>query len=357
MPALQSDKPAPSLTPQISSEDQRRLSQLQQEFNKKVRQIEQLKQELATRRDSMDLAQKRIEKELRPIIMQQVEQRAELAHLLDEAFALPLFSFREKEKLALLIADIALDLIQNYERTDLIALHDRYAEVPYAERAAYIADEDFAEEDNASEEEQGIHDSWEDLDDFERIQAQLDREEEEREQARQNRQKGRKTKAQKEKEAKAKAELSNISKASRRVYTDLAKQLHPDKERDETKRAWKEEAMKRVTQAYHHDDFFELLRLQMEFMQEQGQALDKLPDEQLQYYIKILDDQLSELQDELSGFISGPNASFYDRFCGSPKQMNQKFKQAKESLTFELEQLKQNLRILQDPVQIKVILK
>jgi hypothetical protein len=63
------------------------------------------------------------------------------------------------------------------------------------------------------------------------------------------------------------------------------------------------------------------------------------------------------LQDELSGFISGPNASFYDRFCGSPKQMNQKFKQAKESLTFELEQLKQNLRILQDPVQIKVILK
>ncbi|WP_299705502.1 J domain-containing protein [uncultured Pontibacter sp.] len=358
MPAPKSDKPVPSLTPQIATPDQRRLSQLQQEFNKKVAQIEQLKQELATRRDSMDIAQKRIEKELRPIIMQQVAQRAELAHLLDDAFALPLFSFREKEKLALLIVDIALDLIQNYERKDLITLHDRYAEVAYAERAAFVAEEeDLAEEGIASEEEEAIPDNWDDLDDFERIQAQLDREEEERERAKQNRQKGRKTKAQKEKEAKAKAELSSISKASRRVYTDLAKQLHPDKERDETKRAWKEEAMKRVTQAYHHDDFFELLRLQMEFLQEQGQALDKLPDEQLQYYIKILNDQLSDLQADLNGFIFGPNAIFFDRFCGSPKQMNQKFKQAKESLTYELEQLKQNLRVLQDPVQIKVILK
>ncbi|MCP2042655.1 J domain-containing protein [Pontibacter sp. HSC-36F09] len=357
MPAFKSDKPVPSLTPQITSPDQRRLSQLQQEFNRKVAQIEQLKQELATRRDSMDLAQKRIEKDLRPIIMQQVAQRVELAHLLDDAFALPLFSFREKEKLAQLIASIAFDLIQNYERKDLIGLHDRYAEVLYAERDAYLTEEDDFPEEGIAEEEAAIPDNWDELDEFERIQAQLDREEEERERARQNRQKGRKTKAQQEKEAKAKAELSNISKASRRVYTDLAKQLHPDKERDETKRAWKEEAMKRVTQAYHHDDFFELLRLQMEFLQEQGQALDKLPDEQLAYYIKILNDQLSELQAELHGFISGPNASFYDRFCGSQKQMNQKFKQAKEGLTYELEQLKQNLRMLQDPVQIKVILK
>ncbi|PVY44091.1 J domain-containing protein [Pontibacter virosus] len=358
MPAFKSDKPVPSLTPQITSSDHRRLSQLQQEFNQKVAQIEQLKQELATRRDSMDLAQKRIEKELRPIIMQQVAQRVALAHLLDEAFALPLFSFREKEKLAQLIASISLDLIQNYERKDLISLHDRYAEVPYAEHDTYLYEEEnFPEEGITDQEEEAIPDNWDELDEFERIQAQLDREEEERERARQNRQKGRKTKAQQEKEAKAKAELSNISKASRRVYTDLAKQLHPDKERDETKWAWKEEAMKRVTQAYHHDDFFELLRLQMEFLQEQGQALDKLPDEQLAYYLKILNDQLSELQADLNSFISGPNASFYDRFCGSPKQMNQKFKQAKEGLAYELEQLKQNLKVLQDPVQIKVILK
>ena len=352
-----SNTPVPSLTPQITAAEQRQLSQLQQEFNQKTEQIEKLKQEIAARRASMEQAQKRIEKDLRPIIMQQVEKRVELVHLLDEAFALPLFSIREKEKLAFLIADIAFDLIESYERQDLIPLYDRYAEVPYAARAAYSEEEDEPREEGIADAEAGIADNWEDLDEFERIQAQLDREQEEREKAKQNRQKGRKTKAQQEKEAKAKAELNNISKASRRVYTDLAKQLHPDKELDETKRAWKEEAMKRVIQAYHHDDFFELLRLQMEFLQEQGIALEKLPDEQLQYYVKLLDDQVSELQSELNAFIFGPDATFYDRFCGSQKQMNQKFKRAKESLTHELESLKQNLRVLQDPVMIKVLLK
>ncbi|MBJ6119912.1 J domain-containing protein [Pontibacter sp. BT310] len=353
MPA--SNKPVPNLTPQISTSAERKLSKLQQEFNQKTEQIELLKKEIATRRESMNLAQKRIEKELRPIILQQLEKRVELANLLDQAFSLPIFSIREKLKISALIENITFDLISNYERRDMIELHDRYAEYTYAERTAFTAEDP---DETIADDELTIEDDFDDLDDFERIQAQLDREREQREQEKQNRQKNRKTKAQREKEAQAKAELSNISKASRRVYTELAKQLHPDKEQDETKRAWKEEAMKRVTQAYHHDDFFELLRLQMEFMQEQGQALDTLQDEQLQYYVKILTDQLDELKAEFQDLANGPDAGFYTRFCGSPKQMDQKFKSAKEDLTLELEQLKQNVRTLQDdPQMIKVILK
>ncbi|MHC2992525.1 hypothetical protein OB13_13370, partial [Pontibacter sp. HJ8] len=332
-----SNKPVPSLTPQISSNGQRQLSKLQQEFNQKVAQVEQLKQETAARRASMSQARKRIEKELLPIIARQIAKRVELVQLLDEAFALPLFSFREKEKLALLIADITFDLIAQYERQDMIVLHDRYAEFPYAERIVLDEEDETDLTAGIAEEEPDIAEDFGDLDEYERIQAQLDREMEQREQEKQNRQKGRKTKAQQEKEAKAKAELNNISKASRRVYTDLAKQLHPDKEQDETKRAWKDEAMKKVTQAYHHDDFFELLRLQMEFLQEQGQALDKLPDEQLQYYVQLLTDQVNELKQELDAFTFGPDTDFYNRFCGSPKQMDQKFKRAKEDLNQELE--------------------
>ncbi|WP_266203302.1 coiled-coil domain-containing protein [Pontibacter kalidii] len=349
-----SNKPVPSLTPQITSPGNRKLSKLQQEFNQKTEQIGQLKQELAAGRKSINLAQKRIEKELRPIIEQQLERRVELAYLLDAAYALSIFSFREKEKLAALIENITFDLVSSYERRDMVELHDKYAEFTYAERTTFAA-EDVEE---VIPDELGLEDEFEDLDDFERIQAQLDRETEQREREKQNRQKSRKTKAQLAKEAQAKAELSNISKASRRVYTELAKQLHPDKERDEAKRAWKEEAMKRVTQAYHHDDFFELLRLQMEFMQEQGQALGTLPDEQLQYYVQILTDQVEELKAELHDFLTGPNAGFYTRFCGTPKQMDQKFKSAKEDLHRELEQLKQNLRTLQsDPQMIRVLLK
>ncbi|MBC5992736.1 J domain-containing protein [Pontibacter cellulosilyticus] len=354
----QSNKPARQLTPQITSSDKRKLSKLQEEFNQKTALIDQLKQELAAKHESINLAQKRIEKELRPIIDQQLEKRVELAQLLDEAFALPLFSFREKEKLAALIENITFDLIANYERRDMVELHDRYAEFTYKEKTVYDQEDEQNLDESIADDEPETEDAFGDLDEYERIQAQLDREMERREREKQNRQKSRKTKAQLAKEAQAKAELSNISKASRRVYTELAKQLHPDKERDETMRAWKEEAMKRVTQAYHHDDFFELLRLQMEFMQEQGQALDMMPDEQLQYYVQILADQVDELKAELQEFSSGPNSIFYTRFCGTSKQMDQKFKSAKENLTQELEQLKQNLRTLQtDPQMIRVLLK
>ncbi|MFD2513033.1 J domain-containing protein [Pontibacter locisalis] len=353
----QNNTPSPLRIPQISIQDKSKLSKLQQEFNQKTTLIDQLKQDLAAKRESMNLAQKRIEKELRPIIKQQLEKRVELAKLLDEAYALPIFSFREKEKLAALIENITFDLIVNYERRDMVELHDRYAEFTYAERIAYIKEDEEDLDKTIVDDVPDADNTFEDLDEFERIQAQLDREMEKREQEKQNRQKGRKTKAQLAKEAQAKAELNNISKASRRVYTELAKLLHPDKERDETMRAWKEEAMKRVTQAYHQDDFFELLRLQLEFMQEQGQALDQLPDERLEYYVKILTEQVDELKTELQEFISGPNAGFFTRFCGTPKQMDQKFKSAKEDLSHELEQLKHNLRSLQDPQIIRVLLK
>ncbi|MCX2741274.1 J domain-containing protein [Pontibacter anaerobius] len=354
----QNNKPARQLTPQITSPGKHKLSKLQQEFNQKTALIDQLKQELAARHESINLAQKRIEKELRPIIEQQLEKRVELANLLDEAYASALFSYREKEKLATLIENITFDLIANYERQDMVELHDRYAELTYNEKTAYTQEDTQAPDESIKDDEPGIEEDFDDQDDFERIQAQLDREMEQREQEKQNRQKSRKTKAQLAKEAQAKAELSNISKASRRVYTELAKLLHPDRELDETKRAWKEEAMKRVTQAYHHDDFFELLRLQLEFMQEQGQALDQLPEEQLQYYVKILTDQVEELKGELQDLLTGSNAGFYTRFGGTPKQMDQKFKSAKEDLNRELEQLKQNLRTLQDdPQMIRMLLK
>lgn len=352
-----STTPASSLSPQIAVTDKNQLSKLQQQFNKKVKQIEKLKQDMAAREESINLAKKRIEKELKPITSKIIEKRVELVKLLDEAYPLTFFRKREKEKLAYLISDIAFDLVDKYGREDMLEIHDKYSDLSFEET---IAEE---EEDARFIAEQLISDVFgvdiqvDDLDDFDSIQAQLDREMEQREQEKQKRQKNRKTKAQLAKEAKAKAELQNISKASRRVYTELAKLLHPDAEQDPEVRIWKEEAMKRVTQAYHHDDFFELLRLQMEFTQEQSQVLNKLPDEQLKYYIKILSDQIRELQYELDDFRFTPEAQLLHQFGGTPKQMDQKFKYAKEDLNAELQQLTRDLRNLQDPQEIRQLLK
>ncbi len=347
--------PALPLTPQIAAPDKSKLTKLQQEFNDKTQQIDKLKQQISARQASIDIAQNRFEKELKPFILQIVEQRVEIVKLLDEAYTLPFFKRNETDKLSDLIVRITHELITGHNRKDMLEYYNKYAEVAYYERTSFTENDSQDQHSNPQEEAFEAESKTTDYPDFEDYQAQLDWENEQREREKQNRQKDRKTKAQQAKEAQAKAELNNISKASRRVYTELAKQLHPDKEQDENARPWKEEAMKKVTQAYHNDDFFELLRLQMEFLQEQ--KLHTLPEDQLKYYIQILSDQVKELKDELANFSYSHNADFYNSFCGTPKQMNQKFKQAKEDLAYELQNLKINFRNLQDPQEIRMMLK
>ncbi|RIJ37367.1 J domain-containing protein [Pontibacter oryzae] len=349
--------PARSFMPQIPAQAGGKLGKLQEQFNKKTQQIEKLKLELAAKRESINLAQKRVDDELKPLIAQIVEQQVILVQLLDEAYALPFFRKREKEKLADLIAGMAFDLIDKYGRQDLVPLHDKYAPRSFEESIAQVEEDARQVAEDIFSTVFGFDEEPDEPYDFENIQDQLDREAERREQEKQNRQKSRKTKAQQAKEDKAKAELSNIGKACRRVYTELAKQLHPDKEQNETERAWKEEAMKQVTQAYHNDDFFELLRLQMEFLHLHQDALGQLPDDQLKYYIKLLSDQVQTLEDELDDFLFGPDGAFYEHYCGTPKQMNQKFKQAKDGLGYELQRLRYELRLLQDPQEIRNMLK
>lgn len=80
------------------------------------------------------------------------------------------------------------------------------------------------------------------------------------------------------------------------------KQLHPDAEQDEQKKAWKTEMMKKVTEAYEKDDFYTLLQLQLELNIIDEEHLGKLSTEQLKYYNKILNEQIIELEREYFAF-------------------------------------------------------
>ncbi|WP_046313856.1 hypothetical protein [Pontibacter korlensis] len=349
---------APAALPQISvsAKGRNKLLKLQLKFNQKVKKISELKEELLKRKESISHIQKRVHDELQPLIEQLLEQRVALAHLLDRAYVLPFFRKREKEKLALFIEETTFELIDRYGRHELKELHDKYAELSFEDSQALVEEE-------ANEIAEQLF--WDvfgievDLDDpeFDSIEDELDQKARQREQEKQARQKTRKTKAQLAKEEKAKAELSNISKTSRRVYTNLAKLLHPDAEQDQQTRVWKEEAMKRVTQAYHQDDFFELLRLQMEFMQHEGQQLDSLPEEQLTYYTKLLDEQLGNLENALDLFSFSAEGELYFRYGGTSKQMDQKFSKEKKEILLDIEFMKEELKILQDPQQVRLMLK
>ncbi|CAN5755313.1 J domain-containing protein [soil metagenome] len=348
------------LIPQITVKDKSALAKLQRQFNSKIKKINTLKASLEEAEQALQVARQRLHKELQPLLDKLLEARIAFVKLLDRSYALPYFRKKEKEKIGFLIGDLAYDLISQHGVEELTEIHDRYTEKTHAEYEAEADEMAKGMAHSMFKDIFGLDLDFDNLDDLEKVQAQIEQQMEEKQQAHQTRRAGRKkTPAQLEKEAKAKAEMANISKASRRIYTDLVKLLHPDKEQDPTARAWKEEAIKKVTLAYEQDDFFELLRMQMEFIEEQDRGLDLLSEQQLKYYIKMLNDQIRELEDEqfsrTGGF--GPGADFYYRYCGNPKQMDQKFAREKRELKKELTQLQQDLQELESPKSLREFLK
>jgi len=347
---LESRLPEKVLVPQITVQGKGTLTKLQREFNSKVNRINALKNQLAERQALVVQARTRVEAELRPLVRQLVAKRIELVKLLDRSYDIGIFRKRERDKIAYLIIDIASSLIEAHGVAELVSLHDTYADVPYAEAVHQgvgerMEEPDFEEEREHPEGTTAYHDG------LERQQEEPERGGAARESA------GTKTKAQIAKEEKAKAELHNISKASRRLYTDLVKLLHPDREQDEAVKLWKEEAMKQITSAYKQDDFFELLRLQTEHTREQGSGMSELPEKQLKYYLKILNQQVRELEAEHAAFNLSPEGNFYRLYCGAPQQMDQKFGTARNDLKKELKRLERDLQHLEDPTYLRAFLK
>ncbi|GAA4302598.1 J domain-containing protein [Nibribacter koreensis] len=312
----------------------------QQEFNQYVARINFLKEQLASQRAALSQARVRVQKEVQPLITQLVEKRRAFVHLLDRAYHLEFFQKQEKEKIAFLIQKLAYDLIDTYGAEDLKDLYAQYAPNTFAPDPQEEQVPEIPEEEPAP-----------DIEDYEAWEAQQQQHREAQQKARQ------KAKKQKEKASELKLELSSLTKASRKIYTTLVKLLHPDKELDPEARIWKEEAMKRITIAYNQDDFFELLRLQMEFLHLEEEHLDQVPEDQLTYYLKLLTDQIQDLERELQHFQTGTQANFFQRFAGTERQMDLKFRKVKKELKDELSQLDLELRVLQEPLQLREFLK
>ncbi|WP_114782288.1 J domain-containing protein [Botryobacter ruber] len=345
------------LVPQIKKEKDA-LSKLQKQFNTKINRINKLKATIAENEAVIAELRKKVQEELVPLSKELTEGRIAFVNLLDKAYEGSFFRKREKEKLAMLIEDLSFSLIEDEGREELIPLHDKYAAFSHAEVVEQAEEEAKEQAQDLFQDFFGLDIDLDNFDDLEGLQEQLRQQMEAQEQARQQQKaKRKKTKAQEAKEEALKTEMSNIAKASRRIYTDLAKMLHPDREQDQEQRAWKEEVMKKVTAAYTQNDFFELLRLQMEFMQEKGDALHELPEQQLKYYLKLLNEQLKELEFEREKLNFGPDGTLLFQFGGTPKLREQRFKAEKTKLKQHIKRMRDDLKHFAEPENLRYFLK
>lgn len=118
-----------------------------------------------------------------------------------------------------------------------------------------------------------------------------------------------KTNREKKLELNLKEEDDIKTKSIRSIYIMLAKMLHPDSEMDPKKKIEKEEIMKKVTKAYEEKDFSTLLKLEMECIKKESEHINDINDVKLDKYIKLLRDQVKNLEIEKNKIYLNPRFS------------------------------------------------
>lgn len=99
--------------------------------------------------------------------------------------------------------------------------------------------------------------------------------------------------------AKAQAEAELTAQSLRDIYRKLASALHPDRETDPAKKDARTAMMQRANQAYDKKDLLALLGLQIECAQLDGKGLAGTAPERLKLYNKALAEQLEDLKAQL----------------------------------------------------------
>lgn len=108
-------------------------------------------------------------------------------------------------------------------------------------------------------------------------------------------------------------------KSIRGIYLELVKELHPDKEADETQRLLKEERMKQLTKAYQEKDLASLLRMQINWLEESAKEPIDQTDDVLKLYNKVLQAQVDRLEQEYDLLCNAPFPGILGAYAGFRK--------------------------------------
>lgn len=143
-------------------------------------------------------------------------------------------------------------------------------------------------------------------------------------------------------------QAQQLKRSVKTVYTGLMKVFHPDTETDPDLKAQKEEISKKITVAYGNQDFFELLKLESEFLTTQKHRLSQLNDQQLRQYLDVLTEQKIELRKQVAQLKNDYGFLFDAISKGSEKQLKQLIKSEKLAIESHVSNYKSRIRILHD---------
>ena len=344
---------------QIKTANSAILTKLQKQFNSSIQKINFLKNQFQKVNEEIDIIKVKISLDIVPLERKLIDTQVQEVKYLDKIYSENRFKKRENQTLSEMIHERAYSLIGKFGIEDLKEIFARHNNGKTFEDEQKEAEEmaadvmkdaigsmfgiDFDDDADVSTPEK--------MNEY--MAQKMDTEQEKADQARANR---KKTAKQTEREDKQRLEEKNLNKTSRQIYMELVKAFHPDREKDELEKGRKTLLMQKITEAYEKDDLFELLRLRLELL---GTDLEHSNDEQLKYYVKLLKQQVAELENEIEeltsfGQTSPFSPSLYDRFgSDSYTSLDKKFKKEVTQLKKIIKSAEAQLPLYSEIFQVK----
>lgn len=335
------------------------LTKLQKQFNSSIQKINRLKNDFQFVSAEVDMIRVKIASDIVPLERKLIEVQVQEVKYLDQLFTENRFKKRDNQTLSEMIFERSYDLIGKFGKTELGEIFARHNNGKTFEEENEVAEEmtSDAMKDTFSSifgiefEDDADVSTPEKMNEY--IAQKMEQDYDSEEAARANRKKSAK---QIEREEKQRLEEKNLNKTSRQIYMELVKEFHPDREKDELEKERKTLLMHRITESYEKDDLFELLRLRLELL---GTDFEHSNDEQLKHYVKLLKQQINELEGELDELKSFGQPSFfgpslYDRFGSDPYMSSEKkFKKEVANLKKVVKNAESQLPLYTETMQVK----
>ncbi|WP_435355167.1 hypothetical protein [Emticicia sp. SJ17W-69] len=347
---------------QIKSENSAVLSKLQKQFNSSIQKINNLKNLAVFIKQEVEQIQIKISTDILPLEQKLIAiQIKEIIHL-DSLYQENYFKKRDNETLSAMIFERANSYIGRFPSEELSAIFSRHNDGVSYEELVNQVNNDTSEtiKDSFSSMFGMEFDEDIDLSDPEKFQAYFDQQID-ADNADYETRKANKTKSakQQEREEKKRQDEKNLNRTSRQIYMELVKQFHPDREKDELEKEKKTLLMHRITEAYEKDDLFDLLRLRLDLM---GTDFEHSKNDNLKYYVKLLKQQIVELENEIAELQSFGQTSFfgpslYERFGSDSYQtLETKFKKEVAAIKKAIKESEKQLPFYRDYTQVKYLI-
>jgi len=330
----------------IISRGAKPLTKNQKLFNSLTSRIEKLEKEIITEQEKLSKLLEVHNKSITPLENKVAHSKLKLAMTLAKTTEINKFTKKQTNAIVAAIVDLCDDAFNEIEPTpEEEAFYDKWSKVPF--KVDIGIQKEFIKEDFADFMSQmfGMDVDTDELDGSaesfarrkEKLRNQFEQAQEQKKE--QNHKKSKKQEA-REIAQKEKEEIKN--KSLRSIYIALVKILHPDTETDPSVKAEKDELMKKVTVAYDKKDLSTLLKLEMEWVHNTSEHLEKLTEDKLKIYIAALRQQATELQNEIFSLYYHPRFAKISDFGRMPEKMAIKEMQNFKS---ELKSIFENLNI------------